>query len=238
MIDLLILFLAIVPLYNEWIDTSEFEDKYTTNLIIYSNIWINKNKANIQKDTKTYEIKNWLNNYNFYVNNQWSQILFKSDNLYPNIYWFLVFAWWEFITISPQSAITISKDNEIEILNWDIRYYPKNPTKFQFIWENKASLETSNNIEIINNRYKSKLKIYVKWNMLWDISLNTTILKISNTTLQILNKIFPNKYKNNIKNIQEYIDLFDIDFTKTNYKNEIDTKNILRWFENGLNKIN
>ena len=74
--------------------------------------------------------------------------------------------------------------------------------------------------------------------MLWNISLNTTILKISNTTLQILNKIFPNKYENNIKNMQEYIEIFDIDLSKTNYKNQIKTKNILQWFKNGLNNIN
>ena len=90
LIDILILFLAVIPLYKEWINTSEFEDKYITNLIIYSDIWINKDNANIQKDTKTYEITNWLNNYNFYIDNQWSQILFKSNNKYENTYCFLV----------------------------------------------------------------------------------------------------------------------------------------------------
>lgn len=238
---ILFVFFTKIPLYKNWIDVTSFENQFNTNLVIYSNIWLEKNQATIQKDKKIYEITAWLSDYEISINKWWSQILFKSDDLYPNTSAFLVFKWWNFIQISPQSAINIDQNYNIEIIDWDIKYRPQNPTKFSFVWTKNWIICDEENLKIINNRYYDKLKSFIKQDM-WILSLNPTILKISRFTLKFLS-LFSNKYEKNLSNLQQYLDLFDINLdTNKNFNNQINNewlnknlrKNVKKWF-NSIN---
>lgn len=228
--NIIILFLSVIPLYETWIDTTHFENQYNTNLVIYSDIWINKNNAYIQTNKKSYTISEWINNYNFFADKSWSQILFKSDEIYENTNVFLVFKWWEFVQITPQSAIKIDDSNNIEIIDWDILYRPDNYTNFSFTWDNTGTLVSNSwNIEIIKNRYDDKLKLFVKIEV-WSVKTDPIILKISKKTLEILFKFRP-KYEENLLNLQSYVDLFNINLDDDQKSNNIfDNKEIYNNF--------
>jgi hypothetical protein len=168
--DILLLYISIVPLYENWPDIEWFDNQFETEFIISSNAWINKEKASIIKDTKEYEILNGTNEYNFYIKKWWSEILFKSDNLYKNSYWFILFRWWEFIEITPQSAIKINEDYEIEVLWWNIKYYPENPKEFKITKK-------------LNEDKKTKTwDIHEKT---WDIDVNTWNIDINTWDNQV-----------------------------------------------------
>ena len=146
--DLILIYISIIPLYQNWPDFTWFEEQFETEFIINSNVGINREKASIQKDNKDYEILNWTNQYNFYIKEWWSEIIFKSDNLYKNSYWFILFKWWEFIEITPQSALKINEDYEVEVLWWNIKYYPENPKQFKIIWNSSNSKKSNSNKKI------------------------------------------------------------------------------------------
>ena len=241
--SLIILFLSIIPLYNEWPDFEWFEKKYEEKILIYSNIDINEDRAQITQNNKKYNIINWLNTYNFKLPNSWSQIIFKSDDLYQNIYCFIVFKWWDFVEILPQSAINIDTNFQIEILTWNIKYYPNNPNNFSFIWNIHGNLENSENIiNIVKNWYNENLKYYIKEQLWSQVLENKTIIKISQTTLKILSKIFPWKYEKNLKNLQNYIEILNINLDeKIEHEKIFNTKWILNniWWglKNWVNMI-
>ncbi len=236
--SLIILFLWSIPLFDQWPDISWFEKQFSPKLLIYSNIGINEDKAYIQKDQKNYKISQWLSTYDIKIPNSGSQIIFKSDNLYQNTYWFIVFRWWNFVQIEPQSAINIYKTFQIEILTWNIQYYPSNPNNFMFTWEISANLQNSNEIiNIIQNWYNNNLKIYIKDQFPSELIQNKTVLKISQKTLKILSKLFPNNYTKNLQNLQNYLDIFDIDLdTKNKLENQIDTKSTINNILWGMKK--
>jgi len=233
---LVIIFLWTIPLFDEWPDVSWFENNFSTKFIIYSNINLSDDKAQITKDNKIFKINEWLISYDF-KNNKWTQIIFKSDNYYPNSFWFIVFKGWDFVEITPQSAININKNNEIEILTWNIKYYTQNQMYFSFTWEITPSIEhEENTINIINSRYHESLKDYIK-NTLPSFIENKTLLKTSQITLNILSKIFPNKYKNNLKNLEKYINILDIDLsTKEILKDETSINSVTNDFLKGIKK--
>lgn len=236
--SLIILFFSIIPLYNEWPDFDWFEKNFTEKLVIYSNRNINEDNAQITKDNKKYNILVWLNNYDLKLLNSWSQIIFKSDELYQNTYCFIVFKWWEFLEVLPQSAVNINNKFQIEILTWNIKYYPNNFNKFSFIWNIKWDLETSENtINIIKNRYNENLEFYIK-NQLWsEVFENKTILKISKKTLEILSKIFPWKYEKNLQNLQNYIEILNINLDdKIEHEKIFNTKWVFKNIWWGLKK--
>ena len=235
---LMVIFLWTIPLFDEWPDISWFEKSFNTKLVIYSNITLNEDKAQITKDNKIFKIKEWLNSYDFKTtNNQQSQIIFKSDVYYTNSFWFIVFKWWNFIEITPQSAINIDKNFEIEILAWNIKYYPNDFSYFSFTWEMQPILENKENIiDIVNFRYNEDLKNYIQ-KSLPSLIENKTILKTSKKTLNILSKIFPNKYKQNVENLEKYISILDIDLnTKENLENETSINSVTNDFLKGIKK--
>ena len=239
---LIILFLWTIPLFNEWPDISWFENDFNTQLLIYSKINLNENHAQITKDDKIYKIDQWIKNYDLKINNTTSQIIFKSDNYYENTLWFIVFKWWNFVEISSQSAILINKKYEIEILTWNIKYYPIDYKYFSLTWELTPTLENEEKIiDIINSRYYENLKLYIKWSETEFIN-NKTLLKLSQKTLNILSKIFPNKYEKNIKNLEKYLYIFDIDLNTSNYNPWEKTKyniwdGLIKWFKKWLENI-
>lgn len=178
--DILLLYISIIPLYENWPDIKWFDNQFETEFIISSNVWINKEKASIIKDTKEYEILNWTNEYNFYIKKWWSEILFKSDNLYKNSYWFILFKWWEFIEITPQSAIKINEDYEIELLWWNIKYYPENPKQFK-ITKNSDKNELNWNKK--DKTWDNKDKTWDnKETSTWDIDKNSITWDIQDNT--------------------------------------------------------
>jgi hypothetical protein len=230
--SLIILFLSIIPLYNEWPNFKWFEKSFNEKLLIYSNIDINEDSAQIIKDNKKYNILAWLNSYDLKLQNTNSQIIFKSDNLYNNTYCFIVFKWWDFIEILPQSAININNNFQIEILTWDIKYYPNNQKNFSFIWNIQWNLENSDDIiNIVKNWYNENLKFYVKSQLWSEVFENKTVLKISKKTLEILSKIFPWKYEKNLKNLQDYLDILGINLNENrNFEKEINIQWVLNNF--------
>ena len=236
--SLIILFFSIVPLYEKWPDYEWFEKNFSEKLLIYSNIYLNENNALITKDNKKYIINAWLENYELKLQKDWSQIIFKSDNLYENTYCFIVFKWWDFLEILPQSAININNDFQIEILTWNIKYYPKTLNNFSFTWNIQPELETSENItSIVKDWYNESLRFYIKTQLWSEILENKTILNLSQKTLKILSKIFPWKYEKNLKNLQDYLDILNINLNeKKEYEKNLNTKwnfNNFRW---GLKK--
>lgn len=240
---LIIVYLSLIPLYEKWPDIQWFQDSLNTKLITYSKITINPDKAKITLNQKEYNILNWLNTYDFSLWNSWSELIFKSYNIYSNTFWFILFNNWDFIQINPQSAIIISQNFEIEIITWEIYYYPNEYKNFIFSWENNAKLQ--NNEEIINIikwRYNNQLKLYIKNNMWWDINQNEIILMLSNKTLEILSKLFPWKYEKNIENFNNFVKLLDLNIEKSPSYEKINNKwiykNILNSFKNWINAIN
>jgi len=236
--SLIILFFSIVPLYEKWPDYEWFEKNFSEKLLIYSNIYLNENNALITKDNKKYIINAWLENYELKPKKDWSQIIFKSDNLYENTYCFIVFKWWDFLEILPQSAININNNLQIEILTWNIKYYPKTLNSFSFTWNIQPELEMSENIiSIVKDWYNESLRFYIKTQLWSEILENKTILKLSQKTLKILSKIFPWKYEKNLKNLQDYLDILNINLNeKKEYEKNLNTKwnfNNFRW---GLKK--
>ena len=223
--DILLLYISIIPLYENWPDIVWFNNQFETEFIISSNIWINKEKASIIKDTKEYEIQNWTNEYNFYIKKWWSEILFKSDNLYKNSYWFILFKWWEFVEITPQSAIKINEYYEIEVLWWNIKYYPKNPTQFKFIsnsdnTKNINKDKSTNTWDIDVNTWNTDINTWDINENTWDININTWNNQISwdiqtweNTEIlwekENINKDIPQQDKINIQ-IEENEDIINI----------------------------
>ena len=167
--------------------------------------------AEITKDNKVYNILQWLHSYDLKLWKSWSQIIFKSDDLYQNVYGFIVLKWWDFVEILPQSALDIDSNFQMEILVWNVKYYQSAPWKISFVWENQASLENDESVvAIVNNWYKENLRMYIKSKMWWELSENKTILRFSQKTLYVLSRLFPWKYEDNLRNLQAYLDLFDI----------------------------
>ena len=162
--NLLLLYISVIPLYENWPDIEWFNDQFETKFVIYSNVGINKEKASIQKDNKDLEILNGTNEYNLNIKEWWTEIIFKSDNAYKNSYWFILFKWWEFVEITPQSALKINKDYEIEVLWWDIKYYPENPKEFKII-SNSSNSKKSNE--------KKQIKTWDSQENSWDNQINS-----------------------------------------------------------------
>ena len=236
--SLIILFLWCIPLFDEWPDFEWFEKNFNEKLLIYSNRDISEDNSQITKDNKKYNILVWLNNYDLKLWNSWSQIIFKSDDLYQNTYCFIVFKWWEFLEVLPQSAININNKFQIEILTWNIKYYPNNFNKFSFIWDTKWDLEISENIiNIVKNRYNENLEFYIKKQLWSEVFENKTILKISKKTLEILSKIFPWKYEKNLQNLQNYVEILNINLDdKIEHEEKFYTKWVLENIWWGLKK--
>lgn len=181
----LLMFFSIIPLYENWPDTKWFDDQFETKFIVYSNVWINKEKAFLKKDNKEYEILDWINEYSFYIKQWWTEILFKSDNIYKNSYWLLLFKWWEFIEITPQSAIKINEDYEIQVLWWNIKYYPENPKLFKFTWD-KNDILSKNNNDVIDTWINNTLDILDEtWNILDNILDNDNKIKESSIKVEL-----------------------------------------------------
>lgn len=211
--SVIILFLSMIPLYEEWPDVLWFKNNFDTKILIYSDKTLNENDAVIEKDNNKLLIHNWLSSYDFKSNKNPSQIVFKSKDLYDNIFWFVVFPWWEFIELTPQSAVNVYENFEIEVLAWNIWFYPENPEYFTFI--NNTSnqwyfINLSQNDSIVSNWYYESLKSYIKNQLWWKFIKNTTLLKISKHTLNILCRLFPWKYENNLDNLDRFLDIFDI----------------------------
>lgn len=225
--SLIILFLWFIPLFEKWPDFQWFEKKFAERILVYSNVYLNENNAQIVKDNKVYPIYEWLNTYDFKIKNTPSQIVFQSDNLYQNMYCFVVFKWWSFVEILPQSAITISDNFEIEVLTWIVKYYG-DLNSFSFVWWNVTQETSDNVINIVSNRYYDSLKLYLKTELWSNILYNKSVLKVSKKTLMILSKIFPWKYDKNLENLQEYVDVFWVNIDDSEkYDGEISTKSVL-----------
>ena len=213
---LMVIFLWTIPLFDEWPDISWFEKSFDPKFIIYSNISLDEDTAQITKDKTFFPINMWLHSYDLKIGVSGSQIIFKSKENYPNMYLFIVFKWWDFLEITPQSAINISEDFEVEVLTWIVKYYPENIWYISLTWENKPTLENNEDIiNIVSNWYKESLMFYIKSNNSTFIE-NSRILKVSQKLLEILSKIFPWKYSKNLENLQNYIYIFDINMDKEN----------------------
>ena len=225
--SLIVLFLWSVPLFETWPDFKWFEENFVERILVYSDTYISEDRAQIEKDGRIYNIFEWLNSYDFKIKNTPSQIIFKSDNLYQNTYCFIVFKWWGFVEILPQSAITISDNFEIEVLTWIVKYYG-DLHSFSFVWWNITQETSDNVINVVNNRYYNSLRFYLKTELWSNVLYNKYVLKISKKTLTILSRIFPWKYDKNLENLQEYVDVFWVnldDFEK--FDSEISTKSVL-----------
>ena len=239
--SLIILFLWSIPLFEKWPDLEWFEKSFETKMLIYSKFNISSDKAQIQKGDKTYNIYGWLYVYDLKTKDLPTQIVFKSDEIYDNIYCFLVFKWWNFVELVPQSAISISDNFDIDVLVWNVKYYG-DLNDFSFVWWNIEKEASNDVINIVKDRYYDSLKIYLKTALWYDVLYNWAVLKISNKTLTILSKMFPWKYDENLKNLQEYVDIFWVDLDGSFDSNtDMKTKSVLNnmWWgvKRGINMM-
>ena len=241
--SVIILFLSMIPLYEKWPDILWFKNNFDVKILIYSDKTLDENDAIIEKDDKKLLIYNWLSSYDFKSNKKTSQIVFKSKNLYDNVFWFIVFPWGEFIELTPQSAINVYENFEIEVLAWNIWFYPESPDYFTFVDDSINSwysISLSQNNNIVYDWYYENLKNYVKNELWWKFIKNKTLLKISKYTLNILCKLFPWKYEDNLDNLDKFLDIFDITletswFLKASKNiNSWSWKNMLNMFGNSL----
>ena len=236
-VNIFIIYFSIIPIYNEWPNIQLFEQKFNKKLIIYSSENIENGKCIIEKDEKKYLVWKWITSHNFFINKWWSNILFKSDKIYTNTFWFIMFKWWNFVELMPQSAININQNLEIEIITWNIKYYTNNTWLFKFIWNINPILETDEtNIDIVKEQYNKELKNFIKNNNInYNIVNNKTILKLSKFTIITLNKLFPWKYEKNLNNFNNYLEIIWIDIENdTTYKNEINKNEINKSIINNL----
>jgi hypothetical protein len=235
--------LVIVPLYHQWPDTQWFENNFSTKFIIYSKADINPSAATIQKDKKEYILSNWIYDYDLKINQSGSMIIFKSDKIYQNAFAYIVFWPKEFIQINPQSAIKIKENNYIEIVTWNIKYYPQNPKTFILTGKILPSLViNTEQIESIQKRYKSKLTEHILKQFWWTQNTNQNILKISEFILEVLYKMFPQKFSNNLENFNNFQIYISPQTQETNYKdqfkNEDIQKSIIKDIKNWINISN
>lgn len=222
--SLIVLFLWSIPLFEKWPDLKWFEKSFENKMLIYSKFDISPDKAQIQKDDKTYNIYGWLYVYDLKTKDLPTQIVFKSDENYDNTYCFLVFKWWKFIELVPQSAVSISDNFDIDVLIWNVKYY-NNIKDFSFVWWSVEKEISNNVINIVEDWYRDSLRIYLKTALWSDVLYNWAVLKISNKTLTFLSKIFPWEYDKNLKNLQEYVDIFWVDLdTKNDFWKTLNTK--------------
>ena len=235
--SLLILFFGSIPLFENGPDFKWFEKDFEEKILIYSNVDIDKDNAQVVKDNKTYNILWWLKSYDLKMKNTSSQIVFKSDIFYSWVYCFLVFKWWDFVEILPQSAITISDNFEIDILTWIVKYYSNELNNFSFVsWniEQETSKDVINNVR---NRYNDSLRFYLKIELWSNVLYNKSVLKISKKILNTLSRIFPWKYEKNLENLQEYVDVFWIDLDDSlDLNTDIKTKSVLNNMWWGMKK--
>ena len=230
--SLIILWLWFIPMFEKWPDFQWFENTFENKMLIYSNFEIDEDNTQVVKDNKIYNIDGWLSIYDFKIKNFPSQIVFKSDKFYDDVYCFIVFKWWNFVEISPQSAITIADNFEIDVLTWVVKYYG-DLTNFSFSWWSIEQETSENIINIVKNWYNDSFRLYLKAELWLDLLYNESILKISKKTLTLLSKIFPWKYENNLKNLQDYVDVFWVDLDNSfDSSSSLNTTNILnnmRW---------
>lgn len=216
------LFFAIIPMYETWPDIQWFKDHFSPQLIVFSKVSIKESKASINLDDKKLTISNWLKTRELKIKKEWSQLLFKSDNKYQNTFAYILFPDEKIIQIYPQSAININKNTDniyqIEIIDWTIKHYPaiktwdNNAIAFTFTWEKMSfGLINPQDTKEIMNFYEDELKEYITQQIWWEFMKNKIILNISNFLLENLNKILPEKFKNNLENFKSYQKYLDID---------------------------
>jgi len=223
---ILTIWLATIPLYENWPDIKWFEAQFSPKLIIYSKANINQEKATIQIDKKEYNILNGLLSHELKINNSGSQILFKSDKKHLNTFGYLLFSNQEIIQIYPQSALNINKQHEIQIITWTIKHHPENTqTQYTFTWKYTSFgiINPENTKEIINF-YQNKQTNYILDQIWWDFWNNKRTINTSKFILNMLSTILPwqfNDNLNNFNNFQKYINI-----NTTNQEVIFDDKNI------------
>ena len=209
-------------MYETWPDIQWFKDHFSPQLIVFSKVSIKESKASINLDDKKLTISNWLKTRELKIKKEWSQLLFKSDNKYQNTFAYILFPDEKIIQIYPQSAININKNTDniyqIEIIDWTIKHYPaiktwdNNAIAFTFTWEKMSfGLINPQDTKEIMNFYEDELKEYITQQIWWEFMKNKIILNISNFLLENLNKILPEKFKNNLENFKSYQKYLDID---------------------------
>jgi len=73
-------------------------------------------------------------------------------------------------------------------------------------------------LENINIYFETLLKKYISKQMLEEnLIQNKNLFKISEYILKILSKVMPNKFKNNLENLNKYKEYLDLDYQE-NYK--------------------
>jgi len=226
----LTIFFTLIPLFWEWPDIKGFEENFETQLITYSKIGLNSKTAVLEKDTREYNLINWIKNYKFNIWLSWSEIIFKANNLYPNTFWYILFKNKEILQIYSQTAIRISPDFEIEIITGIVKYYPQKIEKFSFTGNNIASLIVDQeNIDIVLDRYNDQLKKYILEQNGKDIHQNKTILLLSKNILEILNKIFPKQFKQNLENFELFNKYLNYNLEEKEDLKIFDQENIKKW---------
>ncbi len=226
---------SFVPLYQNWPDIEWFNNSLKTKLLTYSKVNLNWSKVFVEIDKKIFPINSNFSLFDIKINNSWSQLLFKSNEKYKNTFAYIVFPQKEFIQIYPQSAINIDKNYNIEIITWMIKYFPQKHEKFSFTWKIIPSLLVNEEeLENINIYFETLLKKYISKQMLEEnLIQNKKLFKISEYILKILSKVMPNKFKNNLENLNKYKEYLDLDYQE-NYKTWFDNKEIKKDFLKNL----
>ncbi|HKL44010.1 MAG TPA: hypothetical protein VJ892_01895 [Candidatus Absconditabacterales bacterium] len=226
---------SFVPLYQNGPDIEGFNNSLKTKLLTYSKVNLNGSKVFVEIDKKIFPINSNFSLFDIKINNSGSQLLFKSNEKYKNTFAYIVFPQKEFIQIYPQSAINIDKNYNIEIITGMIKYFPQKHEKFSFTGKIIPSLLVNEEeLENINIYFETLLKKYISKQMLEEnLIQNKKLFKISEYILKILSKVMPNKFKNNLENLNKYKEYLDLDYQE-NYKTGFDNKEIKKDFLKNL----
>ncbi len=231
-----------VPLYENWPNENIFHQNFETKIITYSKIDLNSDGSIVQINKKEYPIKKWTLEYNLKTKPDTdTNILFKSNKKYSNTFIYILFPYGEFVKIYPQSALKISQNKQIEIITWNIKYYPEGYQQFILTWKLLPSLVVNEeSIKQMTEYYQTKLIKNIQWQLWWEINQNTYINKFSEVFLIFLSKIYPKKYKQNLQNFYEFQKYLNLE-NNTNQPKIFNKQNInqdlLKWIKEGIQNI-
>ena len=157
--------------------------------------------------SKKISILSWKNNYDIIKNIDYT-LTFSSKTSDKNDYIIIQDQLWNIIKIPPQSLINFStKNQQIQFIdnNRNTEYYSINSNFPEELEEYKEEYNT-----ILKNEILKFLP-----NMLRN---NPKLQRISVNYTRFLWKIFPFRYKDNVKIVEEYIPYFSLEEYKEEYK--------------------
>ena len=157
--------------------------------------------------SKNISILSWKNNYNIIKNMDYT-LTFSSKKNDKNDYIIIQDQLWNILKIYPQSLIKFStKNKQIQFIDYN--------RKSEYYSINSEFPEELNDYKLEHN---NKIKEYILSFLPSMLRNNPKLQKISVYYTKFIWKIFPFRYKENVKILEEYIPYFSLNEQKEEYR--------------------